>query len=140
VTSSDDRPLGVTLLSVFFAAGTLPSTATALALAFPGPWAQTMWRLKPEAPGDFGRLGGLAIPLMLAVAASCAGAAVGLWTRRRWGHRLALAILSVNLIGDSVNAVVRGDWRTLVGVPIGGAMLAYLLRHRIRAWFEYPAG
>jgi hypothetical protein len=130
--------VGVTLLSLFFAAGTVPSTATALALAFPGPWTRTMWRLKPEAPGEFGRLGVLAIPLMLAVAASCAGAAVGLWMRRRWGHRLALVVLSVNLIGDSVNAVVRGDWRTLIGVPIGGAMLVYLLRHRIRAWFEHP--
>jgi hypothetical protein len=31
--------------------------------------------------------------------------------------------------------VVRGDWQTLIGLPIGGAMLAYLLSRRIRDWF-----
>jgi hypothetical protein len=97
-----------------------------------------MWRLKPEAPGEFARLGDAAIPLMLAVAAACAGAAVGLWTRRRWGHRLALGILSVNLLGDSVNALVRGDWRPLIGLPVGGAMVVYLLSSRSQAWFERP--
>ncbi len=133
------RPLGVTALSIFFAAGTIPSSASALALAFPGAWSAAMWRLKPEAPADFARLGQLAIPLMLVVAAACAGAAVGLWTRQRWGHRLAVGVLSVNLLGDTLNAVVRADWRTLLGLPIGGAMLAYLLSHRIRAWFERGA-
>lgn len=133
--STDDRPIGLTALSLFFAAGTIPSTATALALSWPGAWSARMWRLKPEAPADFARLGPLAIPLMLLVAAACAGAAVGLWTRRRWGHRLAVGLLAANLIGDTLNAAVRGDWRTLIGLPIGGAMLAYLLTSRIRAWF-----
>jgi hypothetical protein len=62
-------------------------------------------------------------------------AAVGLWTHRRWGYRVGIAVLSVNLLGDLLNAVVRGDWRTLIGLPIGGAMLAYLLSRRIRNWF-----
>src|SRR5215217_9056813 len=82
VASSVPRPAGVTALSIFFAFGILPSTASALALAFPGPWSEAMWRLKPEAPGQLARLGVLAIPLMLGVAAACAGAAIGLWTRR----------------------------------------------------------
>jgi hypothetical protein len=94
-----------------------------------------MWRLKPEAPQDFARLGPFAIPLMLLVAAACAGAAVGVWIGQRWGHRLAVALLAVNLLGDTLNATLRGDWRTLIGLPIGGAMLAYLLTRRTRAWF-----
>jgi NhaA family Na+:H+ antiporter len=132
------RPRGLTLLSIFFAAGTIPSTSSALGLAFPGEWSQALWRLKPDAPADFARLGPAAIPLMVLVAAACAGAAVGLWTRQRWGHRLAVGVLSINLLGDTLNALVRGDWRTLIGLPIGGAMIAYLLRHRIRAWFAPP--
>jgi hypothetical protein len=48
---------------------------------------------------------------------------------------LAVGVLAANLVGDLLNAVVRGDRRTLVGLPIGGAMLAYLLRRRIRDRF-----
>lgn len=131
----DDRPVGLTALSVFFAAGTIPSAASGAALAFPGAWSVAMWRLKPDAPGQFASIGPWAIPLMIVVAMACTGAAVGLWRMQRWGRRLAIGILSVNLLGDTVNAVVRHDWRTLMGLPIGGAMLAYLLSHQIRALF-----
>ena len=138
VISGVPRPRGVTALSIFFAFGIIPSTASALALAFPGSWADALWRLKPEAPAQFVRLGAVAIPLMIGVALACAGAAVGLWTRQRWGHRLAIGVLSVNLLGDTLNAVLRGDWRTVVGLPIGGLMLVYLFSDRVRAWFGRP--
>jgi hypothetical protein len=108
-----------------------------MALACPATWSEAMWRLKPEAPADLARLGPFAIPLMTLVAATCAGAAIGVWIGARWGHRLAVGLLGVNLLGDTLNAVLRGDWRTLIGIPIGGAMLAYLLRRRARAWFEH---
>lgn len=140
MASRDYRPVGLTALTVFFAAGTIPSTASAIALAVPGAWSDAMWRLKPEAPGQFASMGPWAVPLMVVVAMACAGAAVGLWKRRRWGHRLAIGLLSINLLGDTANAVVRHDWRTLIGLPIGGAMLAYLLSHRIRTIFAIRSG
>jgi hypothetical protein len=136
VVSGVARPRGVTALSIFSGLGIIPSTASALALAFPGAWSDALWRLKPEAPAQFALLGPLAIPLMIGVALACAGAAVGLWTRQRWGYRLAVGGLGVNLLGDLLNALVRGDWRTLIGLPIGGALLAYLLSKRIREWFR----
>ena len=64
---------------------------------------------------------------MVVVGSACALAAVGLATRARWGVSLALGILIVNLVGDLLNAFVRHDLRTLIGLPIGGAMIAYLL-------------
>jgi hypothetical protein len=97
-------------------------------------WSEAMWRLKPEVPAQFAALGRLAISLMVLVAAACAGAAIGLW-RQRWGHRLAVGLLAVNLIGDTLNAVLRGDWRTLIGLPVGAVMLAYLLGSNVRDWF-----
>lgn len=126
---------GITAFSVFFALGAIPSSVSALALICPGSWSEAIWRLKPEAPEQFASLGPWAVPLMVMVALACAGAAVGLWKTQRWGHRLAIGILTVNLLGDSVNAVLRHDWRTLIGLPIGGAMLAYLLSRRVRDRF-----
>ena len=134
--ASARRPTGLTLLSVFFAAGTIPSTATAVALAWPGAWSEQMWRLKPEAPSDFASLGPAAIPLMLLVALACGAAAAGLWTRQRWGYWTAVGLLTLNLIGDALNAILRSDWRTLIGVPIGAAILAYLLSRPIQDWFS----
>jgi hypothetical protein len=61
---------------------------------------------------------------MLAVLVSCLGAARGLWTGRRWGYWLAVALLVINLGGGLLNATVRADRRALVGLPIAGFMLA----------------
>jgi hypothetical protein len=130
------RPVGLAALSAFFAAGALISATSALALAFPGSWLEPMWRLNPEARVVFARLGPWAVLLMITVSAACGGAAVGLWAGHRWGHRLAVGVLSFNLLGDGLNAVVRGDRRTLLGLPIGGAMLTYLLSRRVRDRFR----
>ncbi|MEY2563456.1 MAG: hypothetical protein QOH88_1649 [Verrucomicrobiota bacterium] len=57
-------------------------------------------------------------------------AAVGLWRDTRWEIRLAVIILSVDIVGDLLDALVRHDYRALIGLPIGGAMIVYLLRAR----------
>jgi ABC-type branched-subunit amino acid transport system permease subunit len=128
-----DRPLGITALALFFGFGSLAAGASALSLAFPGSPLEAMWRLNPAARTDLGRLGPWAVVLMLAVSAACAAAAVGLWTGRPSGRRLAIALLVVNLTGDLLNSLVRGDLRALIGLPIGGAMLWYLLRRPVGA-------
>jgi len=130
------RPAGLVLLPLFFVFGTLMSTVTALALAVPGTWSESLWRLNPAARTGFEAMGGWGVPLMVLVAVACAGAAVGLWLQRPWGHRLAVTVLSLNLVGDVSNALIRGDRRTLIGLPIGGAMIAYLLSRRIRERFK----
>jgi len=131
-----DPPLAMTALILFFAAGALISGTSALALAFPGSWLEPIWRLNPEARSALVQLGPWAVVLMLGVSAACAGAAGGLWTGRRWGHRVAVGVLATNLVGDLFNAVVRGDRRTLIGLPIGGLLLGYLLSRRIRDRFR----
>lgn len=132
--ASIDRPAGVTALSVFFTLGIIPATVSAVALAWPGAWADAIWRLKPEARSQFAQLAPWGIPLMIVVALACAAAAVGLWTRRRWGYRVAVGLLGVNLLGDLLNAVIQNDWRSLIGLPIAGVMLFYLLSRRVRDW------
>jgi hypothetical protein len=64
------------------------------------------------------------------VAALCGAAAAGLWIGARWGWNAALVVLSANLVGDMTNALVRGDRRTLIGVPIALALIAYVVRTR----------
>lgn len=120
-------PAGLVALSVFFAFGAIMAATTCLALLFPvAAWA-VLWRLNPEAHAAFQAMGAWALVLMLCVAAACALAAIGLWNRTQWGYRLAIAVLFVNIVGDLGNAIIRGDLRTLIGIPIAAAMIGYLV-------------
>ena len=126
--SPRSRPPGLTALSGFFVFGAAMSGLTCFLLLFPGTVLDPVWRLNPEAREAFRSMGIWAAVLMAAVCAACALAARGLWIVAPWGRWLALGILSVNLIGDLANAIFRGDLRTLIGLPIGGALIVYLLR------------
>ena len=97
-------------------------------LATPGGPLEPVWRLRPSAREELAPLGTWGVLLMATVSLACVAAAAGLWTGRRAGYRLAAALLVTNLLGDLANAVIRGDLRTLIGIPIVGALLWYLRR------------
>jgi hypothetical protein len=125
------RRIATLLLAVFFAAGALISVITMLALAFPGTFLEPMWQLKPEARVQFLAIGrGTSIAIMAMVGAACGSAAIGLARNAEWGRRLAIAVLVANLIGDSLNALLRHDAKTLIGLPIGGLTIWYLCKAR----------
>lgn len=115
------------------------SGAAAVALLTPGGSLEPMWRLNPQAREALQSLGRWAVALMGSVSLACALTAAGLWIGARWGQRLALTLLAVNLVGDVGNAVVRRDLRTLLGVPIAAGLIAYLVSRRVRAYIESSA-
>jgi len=120
-------PAGMKVLVVFFAFGATACAVTVAALLTPGGALDIVWRLNPEAHLGFQKIGtALSVLLMFVVGTACAWAAVGVARQKEWGRRLAIGILALNLIGDSVGAGVRHDPRTLIGLPIGGVMIAYL--------------
>lgn len=124
------RPLGVTLFSFFFVFGTLMASLAAVMLLFPGSFLEPLWRLNPRAQQGFAVLGLWAVLGMVVVASACAMAALGLWHCARWGYMTALSILSVNLLGDTMNFILGHDWHALIGLPIGGGMIVYLIKRR----------
>ena len=121
----------IKFFAAFFAFGATMCALTIVLLLFPGTALDSVWRLNPEAHSGFQSIGAAAALLMFAVGAACAAAAVGLWRDERWGIQIALIILSLNIAGDLLNAVFRRDYRALIGLPIGGAMI-FLLARRIR--------
>jgi hypothetical protein len=124
------RPAGITALSFFFLFGTFMSGLAAVTLLFPGSVLEPLWRLNPHAREGFATMGLWAALLMAVVCVACGMAALGLRRCKRWGYGVALSILTINLAGDTANAVMAHDWRTLMGLPIGGAMIVYLLSKR----------
>jgi len=123
--------VGTILLTIFFAVGALTCLSTILALAFPGSFLESVWRLKPEARLQFLQIGrGFSIGLMAIVGGACGASAIGLVRNAEWGRKLALVVLTINLIGDSLNALLRHEPKTLIGVPVAVAMIWYLFRRR----------
>lgn len=124
------RSSGIAALALFFAFGTLASGLAGLMLLVRGTCLDVLWELNPRARQGFLAMGNWGVFLMFAVCVACASAALGLWRSRRWGYWTATAILSTNLLGDTINAFLFHDWRTLTGLPIAGFMIGYLLRKR----------
>ncbi|HEU0272962.1 MAG TPA: hypothetical protein VFQ83_00345 [Candidatus Udaeobacter sp.] len=112
--------------AAFFAFGATMCFLTVVLLVFSGTNLDWLWSLNPEARVAFRSLGNWSIVLMSFVGSGCALAAIGLCRGTVWGIRLGMAILLINLIGDLVNAVTRRDYRSLIGLPIAGAMIFYL--------------
>ena len=111
------------------------ASLAALMLLFPNNALAALWRLNPEARVALSSMGPLGVALMALVAMACALSAIGLATLARWGRSLAIGVLTINLLGDLSSAFIRQDPRTLIGIPIGGAMIFYLLSRRIRNAF-----
>ena len=123
--------VGPILFVIFFAAGALVCLVTMLTLAFRGSFLESIWRLKPEARVRFQEIGSDAsIALMATVGMPCGLAAIGLARTAEWGRRLAIGILAANLVGDSLNALLRPDPKTLMGLPIGALMIWYLVKKK----------
>jgi hypothetical protein len=129
------RPRGISALSIFFLAGALISLTAAASLIFPGSLIEPMWRVNPRAHKYLSDLGPWAVVLMFAVSLSCLMAAVGLWRRAAWGHKLAISLIVINLSGDVVNTIMGTEPRAIVGVPIALTILVFLLSKKVRDSF-----
>ena len=97
---------------------------------------EPMWRLNPRAHEAFSRMGIWAPLLLSIVCLACAASAYGFFMGRRWGYRLGVTLLVVNLIGDIVNAALGIEPRAVVGVPIVALLLWYLSSRKVKAFFS----
>jgi hypothetical protein len=140
LVESETRPIGITALSVFFLFGATMSFVASVSLLFPGSFLEPMWQLNPRAREGFAGIGAWAVVLMCALCIACASAAVGLWRGARWGYRLAVALLAINLLGDIVNVVLRTEPRAVIGIPIVVAIFTFLMSKRVRRFFVRSAG
>jgi len=122
-------PVGMKLLALFFAFGTCMCALAIVLLIFPGTMLDSLWQLNPEARAAFQSIGWLSILLMATVGTACGLAAIGLARNTTWGCWLGIVVLTVNLVGDLTNALLRHDLRTVIGVPIAGALMVCLYRY-----------
>jgi len=134
------RPFGITALSALFLFGTLASGLSAISLLTPGGPLESMWRLNPRARAGFSDMGNWAPLLLGAVCLACAASAYGFFHGKRWGYRLGIALLLVNLTGDLINAALGIEPRAVIGIPIVALLLWNLSSSRVRSFFQAARG
>lgn len=106
------------------------SGLTFFLLLFPGSPLDVSWRLNPRAHESLSSFGWPALPLMGVTSLACATAAVGLWRCSPWGMWAAITLLAINLLGDTANVVATHDLRALIGLPVAGLLIWYLIKQR----------
>ena len=73
---------------------------------------------------SFGKIAGFGFALL---AVALALATVGWFCRRRWGWRLAVALIAAQVLGNLVNLFRGRVLEGAVGITIAAALLFYLL-------------
>ncbi len=130
------KPPGFTPIGIFLIFGACMASLAATTLLWRGTALDRVWALNPAAYKQLAPLGTKVGILFLLLSAALAAAAIGWFLRRLWGWRLAVAIITTQVLGDVVNCV-RGDWlRGGIGVIIAGALLLFLLRPNVRTAFS----
>jgi ABC-type branched-subunit amino acid transport system permease subunit len=120
---------------MFLCFGAIMASLAATTLLWRGTPLDRLWTFNPTAYKQLAPLGRIVGMLFLVLGAALTTAAIGWFRRRLWGWRLAVVIISTQVLGDVVS-FVRGDWlRGGTGVIIAGALLLLLLRPRIRTAF-----
>ena len=126
---------GFTAMGIFLFFGASMASLAATTLLWRGTALDRLWTLNPTAYKQLTPLGRIVGILFLVLGAALITAGIGWFRRRLWGWRVAVVIISTQVLGDVVNCV-RGDWlRGGTGVIIAGALLLFLLRPRIRTAF-----
>jgi hypothetical protein len=126
---------GFTAVGMFLFFGAVMASLAATTLLWQGTALDRVWTLNPTAYKQLAPLGGIVGIFFLLLGVALVTAGIGWFRRRLWGWRLAVGIISTQVLGDVINCV-RGDWlRGATGVMIAGALLLFLLRPSIRAVF-----
>ena len=99
-----------------------------------------MWRLNPRGHEALSGMGIWAPLLLGTVCLACTAAACGFHLGKRWGYRLGIGLLLVNLTGDLINAALGIEPRAVIGVPIVALILWYLSSSRVRWFFRVAPG
>jgi hypothetical protein len=126
---------GFTAIGIFLFFGASMASLAAATLLWRGTALDRLWTLNPTAYKQLAPLGRIVGIFFLLLGAALITAGIGWFRRRLWGWRLAVVIISTQVLGDVVNCA-RGDWlHGGTGLIIAGALLLFLLQPRIRAAF-----
>jgi len=123
-------------IGAFFVFGAAMAAYAAVTLLAPGTFLDALWALNKRGHAGLTQIGKGAALLFVVLSALLALAAVGWFRRRYWGWVLGVTIIAINALGDIVNLARGEGLKGVVGVVIAVALLIYMARPGVRAYFR----
>ena len=136
LNSENQRPRGFVPIGLFFVFGATMAAYAAITLVWPGTALDALWVLNKRGHEGLATMGRIAAAGFAVLSLALACAALGWFRRRRWGWVLGLTIIAINMAGDLGQLFIGERWKGAVGVVIAGAVLGYMLRQRVRNYFQ----
>src|SRR5947209_18046249 len=129
-----DSSRGVSAVGIFLYFGTAMACLAGTTLIWRGTALDRVWILNAPAYRHLAPLGRIVGGFSFWDSAHAAG--TGWFRRRLWGWRLAVGIITTQVLGDLVDFLMGDFVRGGTGFAIAGALLFYLLRPEVRPAFE----
>ncbi len=123
------------MVGIFLFFGAIMAFLAGTTLIWRGTVLDRIWAINAPAYRRLAPLGKTVGIAFLLLGATLAVAGTSWFTRRLWGWRLAVAIITTQVLGDLVNAFMGDLVRGGVGFIIAGALLVFLLRPQVRSAF-----
>lgn len=132
----DVRAFTPIALGCFFTFATVMTGVVSITLFAPGGPLDAMWQVKPHEYQDLLLLRPASSAGFAALCIAMAATAFGCFRRKRWGWMLAVAIFTINALGDAAHGL-SGAWlEGAIGVAIAMLILWWLTQPRVRALFS----
>ncbi len=129
-------PRGVIAMGIFLLFAAAMALLAGITLASPGTVLDRMWTINPRAYKQLAPLGRSVGILFSVLSVGLGAAGIGWFRRRKWGWVLAVSIISIQILGDVVNALRGQVIEGSVGIVLAGALLLYMTRPYVRGMFE----
>jgi hypothetical protein len=129
-------PRSLVAMGIFLVFGAVMATLAGTSLRWPRTYLDDIWILNPPAHRELAPYGPVVGLLFLLLGATLAVAAAGWFKRRLWGRWLAVAIFSIQLLGDFVHVFLGHVGEGAIGVTLSSLLLFYLTRPQVRAAFD----
>lgn len=127
-------------MGIFLLFAAIVASLAGTTLLWRGTILERIWVLNPRAYNQFAPLGKAAgIPFIL-LGITLAIAATGWFKRRFWAWRVAVAIITIQVLGDLANVFLGRIVEGAMGATIAGVLLFYLLRVPMRSALERDGG
>jgi hypothetical protein len=134
------RPKTVVIVAVVLFAAAAMAAVVGIDLLFSSRFLGRLWRLNPSGAAAFRALGRVAALPLLVLSAGALAAALGLLRRKPWAWWFAVALFTVNGLGNIVGFFATHDaLRSISGFAISMSFLYCLTRARVRGYFSADA-
>ena len=128
--------MGWRFIGVFLVFGSCMLVLAAILLMLPGArWTELVWSLRPGVHDRLADVGWPIVASFLALAVVFSYTAIAWFRKKISGWIIASLLIAANLAGDLIRLFLGHSFEGMLGITLGGSLLAYMMSPWIRRVF-----